>query len=205
MSSKTLSSMILDSLSLQIDESVMSFHLLWLKLKVQGRYHRRLGSTPWGHSHQRGEWQPTKHRSCQHHFSNWNTFRCWSAQNGDDCNVSARSTNIVIEDTIFHDGQVVAIGSIGQYMSRFKIVENVNARNMVANNSRWIGRIKAWTGEQDDCSSNAGEWGIICELPFDCDSWLILNGLIIHHRSWRKASGIIPGKTGPSTTANEPP
>ncbi|KAK1147164.1 hypothetical protein N8T08_001903 [Aspergillus melleus] len=59
-------------------------------------------------------------------FSDSITFRRWTVQNGDDCIAAkANSTNILIEDTVFHKGQGVAIGSIGQYMGRFETVENV--------------------------------------------------------------------------------
>ncbi|EEY20545.1 polygalacturonase [Verticillium alfalfae VaMs.102] len=94
-------------------------------------------------------------------FSDRITFRRWTIQNGDDCIAAkANSTNIIIEDSTFHDGQGVAIGSIGQYYGRFETVENVTARNIVAYGSRYLGRIKTWTGEQNDWPPNGGGGGI---------------------------------------------
>ncbi|KAH8429383.1 uncharacterized protein LDX57_007047 [Aspergillus melleus] len=94
-------------------------------------------------------------------FSDSITFRRWTVQNGDDCIAAkANSTNILIEDTVFHKGQGVAIGSIGQYAERFETVENVTVRNIVAHASRYIGRVKTWTGEQNDWPPNGGGGGI---------------------------------------------
>jgi polygalacturonase len=99
-------------------------------------------------------------------FSDRITFRRWTIQNGDDCIAAkANSTNILIEDSVFHEGQGVAIGSIGQYFDRFETVENVTARNIVAHCSRYIGRIKTWTGEQNDWPPNGGGGGIGCMFP----------------------------------------
>ncbi|KAL2108845.1 hypothetical protein VUR80DRAFT_3318 [Thermomyces stellatus] len=94
-------------------------------------------------------------------FSDRITFRRWTIQNGDDCIAAkANSTNILIEDSTFYKGQGVAIGSIGQYFDRFEIVENVTARNIVGYGSRYIGRIKTWTGEQNQWPPNGGGGGI---------------------------------------------
>ncbi|EQB49243.1 hypothetical protein CGLO_11445 [Colletotrichum gloeosporioides Cg-14] len=59
-------------------------------------------------------------------FSDNIHFRRWTVKNGDDCIATkANSTNILIEDVEFHDGQGVAIGSIGQYAGQFETIENV--------------------------------------------------------------------------------
>ncbi|KAJ3962639.1 hypothetical protein N0V92_000624 [Colletotrichum tropicale] len=80
-------------------------------------------------------------------FSDNIHFRRWTVKNGDDCIATkANSTNILIEDVEFHDGQGVAVGSIGQYAGQFETIENVTVRNVLAHGSRYAGRIKTWTG-----------------------------------------------------------
>ncbi|KAI8245445.1 hypothetical protein K4K57_000143 [Colletotrichum sp. SAR 10_99] len=82
-------------------------------------------------------------------------------KNGDDCIATkANSTNILIEDVEFHDGQGVAIGSIGQYAGQFETIENVTVRNVLAHGSRYAGRIKTWTGEQLGYPPNGGGAGL---------------------------------------------
>ncbi|KAL3290716.1 glycoside hydrolase family 28 protein [Colletotrichum asianum] len=72
------------------------------------------------------------------------------------------TTNILIEDVEFHDGQGVAIGSIGQYAGQFETIENVTVRNVLAHGSRYAGRIKTWTGEQLGYPPNGGGAGLGC-------------------------------------------
>ncbi|KAK2769630.1 exo-rhamnogalacturonase b [Colletotrichum kahawae] len=96
-------------------------------------------------------------------FSDNIHFRRWTVKNGDDCIATkANSTNILIEDVEFHDGQGVAIGSIGQYAGQFETIENVTVRNMLAHGSRYAGRIKTWTGEQLGYPPNGGGAGLGC-------------------------------------------
>lgn len=101
-------------------------------------------------------------------FSDRITFRRWEIENGDDSIAAkANSTNILIEDCIFRDGQGVAIGSIGQYYGQFEIVENVLVRNVKQYGSNYIARIKTWTGEQNQWPPNGGGGGIGCKWhPF---------------------------------------
>ncbi|KAF4835613.1 Alpha-L-rhamnosidase rgxB [Colletotrichum tropicale] len=94
-------------------------------------------------------------------FSNNIHFRRWTVKNGDDCIATkANSTNILIEDVEFHDGQGVAVGSIGQYAGQFETIENVTVRNVLAHGSRYAGRIKTWTGEQLGYPPNGGGAGL---------------------------------------------
>ncbi|KAJ0383892.1 hypothetical protein COL922a_009521 [Colletotrichum nupharicola] len=94
-------------------------------------------------------------------FSDNIHFRRWTVKNGDDCIATkANSTNILIEDVEFHDGQGVAIGSIGQYAGQFETIENVTVRNVLAHGSRYAGRIKTWTGEQLGYPPNGGGAGL---------------------------------------------
>ncbi|KAF6833805.1 exo-rhamnogalacturonase b [Colletotrichum musicola] len=79
-------------------------------------------------------------------FSDDIHFRRWTIQNGDDCIAcKANSTNILIEDVEFRDGQ-----------------GNVTVRNVVAYGSRYAGRIKTWTGEQLGYPPNGGGAGLGC-------------------------------------------
>ncbi|KAJ0271389.1 hypothetical protein CBS470a_013150 [Colletotrichum nupharicola] len=97
-------------------------------------------------------------------FSDNIHFRRWTVKNGDDCIATkANSTNILIEDVEFHDGQGVAIGSIGQYAGQFETIENVTVRNVLAHGSRYAGRIKTWTGEQLGYPPNGGGAGLGCK------------------------------------------
>ncbi|KAJ0267948.1 hypothetical protein COL940_013874 [Colletotrichum noveboracense] len=99
-------------------------------------------------------------------FSDNIHFRRWTVKNGDDCIATkANSTNILIEDVEFHDGQGVAIGSIGQYAGQFETIENVTVRNVLAHGSRYAGRIKTWTGEQLGYPPNGGGAGLGCYSP----------------------------------------
>lgn len=97
-------------------------------------------------------------------FSDNIHFRRLTVKNGDDCIATkANSTNILIEDVEFHDGQGVAIGSIGQYAGQFETIENVTVRNVLAHGSRYAGRIKTWTGEQLGYPPNGGGAGLGCK------------------------------------------
>ncbi|KAF0315266.1 exo-rhamnogalacturonase b [Colletotrichum asianum] len=81
------------------------------------------------------------------------------ARNTDGANTMF-SDNIHFQDVEFHDGQGVAIGSIGQYAGQFETIENVTVRNVLAHGSRYAGRIKTWTGEQLGYPPNGGGAGL---------------------------------------------
>lgn len=44
--------------------------------------------------------------------------------------VKANSSEIYIYNTIFEDGQGLAMGSIGQYLDTFEYIENIYAQNI---------------------------------------------------------------------------
>lgn len=50
--------------------------------------------------------------------------------------IKANSSEIYIYDTIFEDGQSLAIGSIGQFLNWYEFIENVYARNITLINTR---------------------------------------------------------------------
>ncbi|KAJ3730589.1 pectin lyase-like protein [Lentinula raphanica] len=94
-------------------------------------------------------------------FSNRITFRNWTVVNGDDCiSLKANSTNILIQDSVFHGGLGVSIGSIGQYNGVFEMIENVTAEGVLAIGSRYAGYIKTWTGITQGFPPNGGGGGL---------------------------------------------
>ncbi len=50
--------------------------------------------------------------------------------NVDSIAIKANSTNILIEDSHFHNGHGVAIGSIGQFADRYERIENITVQNI---------------------------------------------------------------------------
>ncbi|KAF7416229.1 hypothetical protein PC9H_002494 [Pleurotus ostreatus] len=94
-------------------------------------------------------------------FSNQITFRNWTVTGGDDnISLKANSTNILIQDCVFHGGLGVAIGSIGQYPGVFETVENVTAERVSCFGTRYSGYIKTWTGIQQNFPPNGGGGGL---------------------------------------------
>ncbi|KAF9458085.1 pectin lyase-like protein [Collybia nuda] len=94
-------------------------------------------------------------------FSNRITFRNWTVTGGDDnISLKANSTNILIQDSVFHGGLGVAIGSIGQYPGQYEIIENVTAERILCLKTRYSGYIKTWTGIQQNFPPNGGGGGI---------------------------------------------
>ncbi|KAJ4490685.1 polygalacturonase [Lentinula aciculospora] len=94
-------------------------------------------------------------------FSNKITFKNWTVVNGDDCiALKANSTNILIQDSVFHGALGVAIGSIGQYDGVFEMIQNVTAERILAIGSRYAGYIKTWTGVPQGFPPNGGGGGV---------------------------------------------
>src|ERR1700742_469359 len=94
-------------------------------------------------------------------FSNNITFRNFTIVNGDDSiAMKANSTNILIQDSTFHKGLGVAIGSIGQYPGVFERIVNVTAERITCVGARYAGYIKTWTGIQQGVPPNGGGGGL---------------------------------------------
>ena len=88
------------------------------------------------------------------------TFRRWTVANGDDgISIKANSTHVTVEDPIFHGG-AVALGSIGQYMGVYEVIEDVMIRNITYLGGFAPVYAKAWTGKQKGYPPNGGGGGI---------------------------------------------
>jgi polygalacturonase len=78
--------------------------------------------------------------------------------------MKANSTNILIEDATFYNGEGIALGSIGQYKGQFETIENITVRNVVCNNTKYATRVKTWTGDQVGYPPNGGGGGLGCKF-----------------------------------------
>jgi galacturan 1,4-alpha-galacturonidase len=89
------------------------------------------------------------------------TFRNMYIRNGDDAiALKGNSTNILVEDSTFDNSLGLAFGSLGQYDGIFEQVENVTARNIFFNGTRYVSYIKTWTGDVVSYPPNGGGGGI---------------------------------------------
>jgi galacturan 1,4-alpha-galacturonidase len=93
-------------------------------------------------------------------YANNITFLRWSITNGDDSiSQKANSTNILVQDSTFYNGEGMAMGSIGQFPGQYETIENVTARNIVAFNTVFAGYAKTWTGIEQGFPPNGGGGG----------------------------------------------
>lgn len=102
-------------------------------------------------------------------YSNNIHFDRWTVINGDDSiSTKANSTNILITNCTFINGLGVALGSIGQYLGEFEVLENITARDCTFWNTLHAGYVKTWTGQQVGYPPNGGGGGLGCEfyLPY---------------------------------------
>ncbi|KAJ5169249.1 uncharacterized protein N7482_004843 [Penicillium canariense] len=94
-------------------------------------------------------------------YSSHITFRNWEVDNGDDSiSLKANSTDILIEDCLFHRGLGLAMGSIGQYKDVYETIERVTARNITFSGTLHAVYFKTWTGEQVNYPPNGGGGGL---------------------------------------------
>ncbi|CEJ54908.1 hypothetical protein PMG11_01195 [Penicillium brasilianum] len=94
-------------------------------------------------------------------YSSHITFRNWEVDNGDDnISIKANSTDILIEDSLFHRGLGIAIGSIGQYKDAYETVQRVRVRNITYSKTLHAVYFKTWTGEQVNYPPNGGAGGL---------------------------------------------
>lgn len=88
------------------------------------------------------------------------TFRNLYVRNGDDAiAIKGNSTNILVEDSVFDNSLGLAFGSLGQYVGTTEVVENVTARNIFCNGTRYASYVKTWSGDVVNYPPNGGGGG----------------------------------------------
>ncbi|KAJ6437705.1 glycoside hydrolase family 28 [Purpureocillium lavendulum] len=163
------------------------------------------------------QWNTLNTDGCDTIWSDSITFRRWFVRNGDDAIATKmNSTNIRVYDSVFEDGQGVAIGSLAQYNGHFDVVRNFYARNITLRNTAHVSYIKTWAGVSRGPPPNGGGGGLgeaknivmedikierMREQPFfswqcenysgwagkDCDS----SKFKISDVAWRRVSGTV--------------
>jgi len=89
------------------------------------------------------------------------TLTRWDVTNGDDAVApKANTSNLLIQDSIFRDGDSVAIGSIGQYPGVYEFIANVTAERIICERCEFAGYVKTWTGVEQGVPPNGGGGGI---------------------------------------------
>jgi polygalacturonase len=95
------------------------------------------------------------------------TFNRWEVINGDDAiSPKANSTNILVTNSIFHQGSGIALGSIGQYDGVFERIENFTAINVTSSGTLHAVYFKTWTGQRAGYPPNGGGGGLGCKISY---------------------------------------
>ena len=82
-------------------------------------------------------------------------MRNWDVTCGDDnISLKANSSNVLVQDSVFHGGNGVAIGSIGQYPGVYEFIANFTAERVTAIGSAYAGYLKTWTGVEQNFPPN---------------------------------------------------
>jgi galacturan 1,4-alpha-galacturonidase len=91
--------------------------------------------------------------------------------NGDDCvSFKPNSTNIVVQNMQCNGSHGISVGSLGQYVHEYDIVENVYVYNISMSNASDGARIKVWPGIYTDFQSNlngGGGSGYVKNVTYD--------------------------------------
>lgn len=107
------------------------------------------------------QWSTLNTDGCDTVYSDSITFRRWFVKNGDDAiALKGNSSNISIYDSEFHDGQGVAIGSMGQYDKKYEYITNFYAKNITLVNTAHVSYLKTWAGISRGYPPNGGGGGI---------------------------------------------
>lgn len=109
----------------------------------------------------KSQWSTLNTDGCDTVYSDSITFRRWFITNGDDAiALKGNSSNISIFDSEFHDGQGVAIGSMGQYDGRYEYITNFYAKNITLVNTAHVSYLKTWAGVSRGYPPNGGGGGV---------------------------------------------
>ncbi|PHH63164.1 hypothetical protein CDD81_6215 [Ophiocordyceps australis] len=107
------------------------------------------------------QWNTLNTDGCDTIYSDSITFRRWFVTNGDDAiALKPNSSNISIYDSVFADGQGVAIGSVGQYNGQYDYISGFYARNITLRNTAHVSYLKTWGGVSRGFPPNGGGGGI---------------------------------------------
>lgn len=88
-------------------------------------------------------------------YTNNITLRRWDVTEGDDqVAPKANTSNMLIQDSHFHGGNGVSIGSIGQYLGKYEFIENLTAERITCDGCQHVGYVKTWTGIQKGIPPN---------------------------------------------------
>ncbi|KYK57133.1 hypothetical protein DCS_04140 [Drechmeria coniospora] len=107
------------------------------------------------------KWNTLNTDGCDTIYSDDITFRRWYVNNGDDAiALKPNSSNIKVLDSVFENGQGVAIGSMGQYDGRYDYITNFYARNITLRNTAHVSYLKTWAGLSRGYPPNGGGGGL---------------------------------------------
>ncbi|KFX96561.1 hypothetical protein V490_03281 [Pseudogymnoascus sp. VKM F-3557] len=108
----------------------------------------------------------------------WDTYRSTDITiqnsyivNGDDCVAfKPNSTNILIQNLVCTGSHGISVGSLGQYVGQFDIVENVHVYNISMTNASDGARIKVWPNTASALSGDlqgGGGSGRVNNITYD--------------------------------------
>jgi len=108
----------------------------------------------------------------------WDTYRSDSItiqnsviNNGDDCvSFKPNSTNILVQNLFCNGSHGISVGSLGQYVGEFDIVENVYVFNTSLHNASDGARIKVWPNTPSALSGDlqgGGGDGLVNNITYD--------------------------------------
>ncbi|ESZ98751.1 PGX, glycoside hydrolase family 28 protein [Sclerotinia borealis F-4128] len=108
----------------------------------------------------------------------WDTYRSDSIviqnsviNNGDDCvSFKPNSTNILVQNLICTGSHGISVGSLGQYVGEYDIVQNVYVYNTSLHNATDGARIKVWPNTASAASGDlqgGGGDGMVSNITYD--------------------------------------
>ncbi|KAI0147483.1 polygalacturonase [Xylariaceae sp. FL1272] len=113
-----------------------------------------------------------------HNTDGWDTYRSDNVviqnsqvDNTDDCvSFKPNSTNIVVQGLSCNGSHGISVGSLGQYLGEYDIVENVYVYNNTMSNASDAARIKVWPGINSifqPTLSGGGGSGYVKNITYD--------------------------------------